>query len=612
MHKSISMESQPAVVASSQGENAMREQEKFYRTARKPHLQGFCRMKGITYDGTETRETLVLRLLEWDRGHPEDPDHLSDDEEGPTGIGSNSSNKLPELTDATPAILQSLLGALGEGATPQERAGVIQAILGVQIPAGSGIPESPRSFEQEKRRLGFKDVPTFRENETDIDTHLQIFENLMGVHGIEPADWPKYLGPSLTGRALEAYRALTPQECGVYAFIKKALLAKFQITAESYRLKFRTLNKGGTDSYQEFASQLRQACGKWLEGRQASTVEQIVNLIVVEQLMIKMAPEVREWVADRKPSTPEQAAEWADEYIANRPQWRIFSAAGGTRNPRVEKLSDKEPQVKDSNKGGPIKNITYQPPRFRVANPEPRKCYRCNQPGHVLRDCPRTRGPFPGARPAPVSVVCYPTEEYGEEVVQSDMDGMMGGVYIVDLVLGEEKATPWNMRGHLQTVIVENQQVQGLRDSGASLTLIEPDLIPASQVIPGQYVRIATAGGQQADIPVAKIHLDWGADQGIVEVGVLKGLPAKVILGNDLGQGLVTRFVQVVTRSQTRREVTQATDMVQNQPTQTMGRDHHNADGLSRREETNARLRRPSGRDNSQDSNIGIMPVSSI
>lgn len=39
-------------------------------------------------------------------------------------------------------------------------------------------------------------------------------------------------------------------------------------------------------------------------------------------------------------------------------------------------------------------------------------------------------------------------------------------------------------------------------------------------------------------------------DHGFGEVRILKGLPTKVILSNDLGQGLVTQFVQAVIRSQ--------------------------------------------------------------
>ncbi|XP_063775220.1 uncharacterized protein LOC134910767 [Pseudophryne corroboree] len=152
------------------------------------------------------------------------------------------------------------------------------------------------------------------------------------------------------------------------------------------------------ENYQNFSIQLKKIVWK----NNINEVN-IINLIVVEQLMIKMTTEVWEWGADGKPSTPEQAAEWTDEYIANHPQWRVFSAAGGTRTPRVEKLHDKDLQVKDSNKGDPIKNITYQPTRLRVANLETQTCYHCNQPGHLFRYCQRTRSPYPGSRLTPVS-----------------------------------------------------------------------------------------------------------------------------------------------------------------------------------------------------------------
>lgn len=114
------------------------------------------------------------------------------------------------------------------------------------------------------------------------------------------------------------------------------------------------------------------------------------------------------------------------------------------------------------------------------------------------------------------------------------------------------KATPANMEGHLQLVKVNGRELQGLRDSGASITLIQPSLVSPNQWIRNRKIKISMAGGQITVIPMARVHLDWGQGVGKVDVGLLDGLPTSVILGNDLGQGLGSYFVGAITRSQTR------------------------------------------------------------
>lgn len=47
----------------------------------------------------------------------------------------------------------------------------------------------------------------------------------------------KYLGPSLTRIALETNQALSFYECETYGLVRKALLAKFHMNAETYDYK---------------------------------------------------------------------------------------------------------------------------------------------------------------------------------------------------------------------------------------------------------------------------------------------------------------------------------------------------------------------------------------
>lgn len=57
------------------------------------------------------------------------------------------------------------------------------------------------------------------------------------------------------------------------------------------------------------------------------------------------------------------------------------------------------------------------------------------------------------------------------------------------------------MQGHMQDVCVWEYKVQGLRVSGASLTLVEPWVIKQSQLLEGQQVWISTVKGAPFEHP---------------------------------------------------------------------------------------------------------------
>ncbi|XP_040182565.1 uncharacterized protein LOC120915829, partial [Rana temporaria] len=106
--------------------------------------------------------------------------------------------------------------------------------------------------------------------------------------------------------------------------------------------------------------------------------------------------------------------------------------------------------------------------------------------------------------------------------------------------------------------MVNGKTARGLRDSGATITLVQRHLITASEK-PGKSIAVKVAGGAVYRIPTAQVHLDWGAGAGDVHVGVMKDLPSEVILGNDIGP-LTSAFASttaqeahaVTTRAQSR------------------------------------------------------------
>lgn len=62
---------------------------------------------------------------------------------------------------------------------------------------------------------------------------------------------------------------------------------------------------------------------KWM--KEHTTVEQVLEAVVLEQLFNTLAPDVRLWVKERQPKTAKEAAELADQITQARKQdqdWR--------------------------------------------------------------------------------------------------------------------------------------------------------------------------------------------------------------------------------------------------------------------------------------------------
>ncbi|XP_029996342.1 uncharacterized protein LOC115423598 [Sphaeramia orbicularis] len=159
----------------------------------------------------------------------------------------------------------------------------------------------------------------------DIENFLLRFERIGKTWGWPETEWAYRLVPLLTGKALEAYSAMDEEQSDSYPDLKQALLAKFDISAETYHQRFRDLavpqGEAPTETYQRLKGLYR----RWIKPDQCS-MEDIGETIVLEQLLRVFPPDIRTWVKEREPTTGLEAAKLATQYInARRPgrtPWR--------------------------------------------------------------------------------------------------------------------------------------------------------------------------------------------------------------------------------------------------------------------------------------------------
>jgi hypothetical protein len=121
----------------------------------------------------------------------------------------------------------------------------------------------------------------------------------------------------LRGKAREVLDNL-PAETATkdYDELKRALLARFQLTADTYRVKFRTARKEKEESFPQFAVRLELWLRRWMTlSSRAETFEDLRDLVLQEQLLDAMTPELATHVREREPKSVGDAAKLADVYV---------------------------------------------------------------------------------------------------------------------------------------------------------------------------------------------------------------------------------------------------------------------------------------------------------
>ncbi|XP_069618833.1 uncharacterized protein [Ranitomeya imitator] len=146
----------------------------------------------------------------------------------------------------------------------------------------------------------------------DLDTFLRAFEKACRQYRLPAQEWTRYLTPGLRGKALEAFAALPQEQDGDYEAIKQALIAKYQLTPEVYRRKFRTLQRGPHDSYSDVVIGLGTHFDQWTQGLSVTTFAQLRDLMIKDQFFHLCPAEVRQFVMDREPKDVTKAEQIKD------------------------------------------------------------------------------------------------------------------------------------------------------------------------------------------------------------------------------------------------------------------------------------------------------------
>ena len=242
----------------------------------------------------------------------------------------------------------------------------------------------PGANTETQMRRGPKMLP-FQPGD-DIENFLVRFERVARTWGWPQSEWACRLVPLLTGKALDAYSSMEEDASNVYADLKEALLAKFDISPETYRLQFRSTFIPPSESPKETYNRLKSLYRKWIQPEQRSK-EEIEEQLILEQSLRMLPNDMKTWVKEHEPADGLSAAKLAGQYL---------NARKGLRMPRQQnKVVSQDvadlPRRGDHRVGGPERRQGASGETRWVSRPGPPKdliCYHCQQPGHRASVCP--------------------------------------------------------------------------------------------------------------------------------------------------------------------------------------------------------------------------------
>nr|XP_054591755.1 zinc finger and SCAN domain-containing protein 12-like [Nothobranchius furzeri]XP_054593720.1 zinc finger and SCAN domain-containing protein 12-like [Nothobranchius furzeri] len=218
-----------------------------------------------------------------------------------------------------------------------------------------------------------------------------------------------------------------------YDHVKAAILQKYEISSETYRLRFRSLQVEPNESPRELFVRLKELYGRWVRPR-GKTIDEINETIILEQYFRMLSPELQVWIKERNPRDAAEAVSLADAFVAarRRNQSWAYKAMKKDYTPAPGNTSPTE------NVGKPCGREKYFPSQTKNLGRKP-VCYLCGKEGHTKPVCPQN--------PAKLSQMYF-------------------------VPRGNHAPNPMNQLLVETTVEIDGQKVKALIDTGSTQSLV--------------------------------------------------------------------------------------------------------------------------------------------
>ncbi|KAM3847922.1 uncharacterized protein M6D78_004580 isoform 2-T2 [Vipera latastei] len=127
-------------------------------------------------------------------------------------------------------------------------------------------------------------------------------------------EWAVRLLPALRGEAEQAFGNLEARDRQDYGKVKAAILHRDALSREKRRQHFRRFRYQEAEGPRGVYNRLQALCRQWLKVERHSK-EQILELLILEQFLTVLPPEVQSWVRERGPACCAQAVALAEDFL---------------------------------------------------------------------------------------------------------------------------------------------------------------------------------------------------------------------------------------------------------------------------------------------------------
>ncbi|XP_026579036.1 zinc finger and SCAN domain-containing protein 30-like isoform X2 [Pseudonaja textilis] len=180
---------------------------------------------------------------------------------------------------------------------PQRWQDLISTTTGSRHPSwgGSQSPEEPTPWDDPK---GF----------------LASFEQVAEACRWPRKEWAARLLPALRGEAEQAFGNLVARDRQDYGKVKAAILHRDALSREKRRQHFRRFHYQEAEGPRGVYNRLQALCRQWLKVERHSK-EQILELLILEQFLTVLPPEIQSWVRERGPACCAHAVALAEDFL---------------------------------------------------------------------------------------------------------------------------------------------------------------------------------------------------------------------------------------------------------------------------------------------------------
>ncbi|XP_048345048.1 zinc finger protein 397-like isoform X2 [Sphaerodactylus townsendi] len=172
-------------------------------------------------------------------------------------------------------------------------------------------------------------------------------------------EWVIRLLPALSKEAAKAFNNLSAKHKEDYGKVKAAILREDALSQEKQRQQFRCFCYQVAEGPRGAYSRLQKMCRGWLRVENHSK-EQILELLILEQLLSILPPEIQSWVREHGPESCSQAVALAEEFILRQNKQVVagsISEAGHDHSEREQRHPSMDIKEEEDRKASLLGNV---------------------------------------------------------------------------------------------------------------------------------------------------------------------------------------------------------------------------------------------------------------